>query len=84
MIHVQHSVNIVQYSVVQNFQMEAMGVQYIVHCASMVWFDVKSDQQPDCASIVHHLQTLPPLCTSCSNLHAQRLTKQGQSVRQDA
>ena len=75
MIHVQHSVNIVQYSVVQNFQMEAMGVQYIVHCASMVWFDVKSDQQPDCASIIHHLQTLPLFEVTCMHKDLQNKGK---------
>ena len=75
MIHVQHSVNIVQYSVVQNFQMEAMGVQYMVHCASMVWFDVKSDQQPDCASIIHHLQTLPLFEVTCMHKDLQNKGK---------
>ena len=55
--------------------MEAMGVQYIVHCASMVWFDVKSDQQPDCASIIHHLQTLPLFEVTCMHKDLQNKGK---------
>ena len=52
-----------------------MGVQYIVHCASMVWFDVKSDQQPDCASIIHHLQTLPLFEVTCMHKDLQNKGK---------
>ena len=49
----------------------------IVLGASMVWFDVKYNQ-PDGASIVHHLQTLPPplvktlACTKTYKTRAKR------------
>ena len=39
--------------------------------ASMVWFDVKSNRL-DGNSVVHHLQTLTPLC---SNLHKDSQNK---------
>ena len=41
----------------------------------MVWFDVKSDQQPDCASIIHHLQTLPLFEVTCMHKDLQNKGK---------